>query len=171
MPCFPVLHYLSEIAQIHIYLSWWYLSNHFILCCLFLLLSIFSSIKDFSNESILHIWWPKYWSFSFSISLSDEYSGLTSLKIDWFDFLAVQRTLKSLLQHHSLKALTLVLSLLYSPALTSLHDYWKNHNFDYTDPCRQNDVSWVQFLVWEDPLEKGTAAHSHTLAWRIPWAV
>ena len=79
-------------------------SNHLILCCpLFLPPSIFPSIRVFSNESVLHIRWPKYWSFSFSISPSNEYSGLISFTIDWFD-LAVQGTLKSLLQHHSSKA-------------------------------------------------------------------
>ena len=80
-------------------------SNHLILCHPFLLLpSIFPSIRDFSNESVLCIRWPKYWSFSFSISPSNEYSGLISFRIDQLDFLAVQRTLKSLLQHHSSKA-------------------------------------------------------------------
>ena len=79
-------------------------SNHLILCHPLLLLpSIFSSIRVFSNESALHIRWPKYWSFSLSISPSDEYSGLISFTIDWFDLLAVQETLKSLLQHHSSK--------------------------------------------------------------------
>ena len=81
------------------------LSNHFILCLPLLLLpSIFPSISIFSNESALHIRWPKYWSFNFSISPSSEYSGLISHRIDWFDLLAVQGTLKSLLQDHSLKA-------------------------------------------------------------------
>ena len=80
-------------------------SNHLILCCPFLLLlSIFPSIKVFSNALALHIRWPKYWSFSFSISPSNEYSGLISFRIDWLDLLAVQGTLKSLLQHHSSKA-------------------------------------------------------------------
>ena len=79
--------------------------KHLILCCpLFLLLSIFSGIRIISNQLILHITWPKYWSFSFSVSLSNEYSRLISFRIDWSDFLAVQGTLKSLLQHHSLKA-------------------------------------------------------------------
>ena len=83
-------------------------SNHLILC--FPLLfppSIFPSIRVFSNESVLHIRWPKYWSFSFRISPSNEYSGLISFRIDWLDLLAVQGTLKSLLQHHSSKALVL----------------------------------------------------------------
>ena len=81
------------------------LSNHLILCHLLLLLpSIFTSIRDFSNESALHIKWPKYYSFNFRISPSSEYSGLISFRIDWFALLAVQGTLKSLLQHHSSKA-------------------------------------------------------------------
>ena len=80
-------------------------SNHLILCHPLLLPpSIFPSIRVFPNESTLHIRWPKYWSFSFSISPSNEYSGLISFKLDWFDFLEVQGTLKSLLQHHSSKA-------------------------------------------------------------------
>ena len=110
-------------------------SNHLILCLLLLFLpSIFPSIRVFSNESALHIRWPKYWSFSFSISPSNEYSGLTSFRIDWFDLLAVQGTLKSLLQHHSLKASILWCSaFLYGLALTSIHDDWKHHGFGYAD--------------------------------------
>ena len=87
----------------------------------------------FSNESVLRIRWLKYWSFSFSISPSNEYSGLISFRMDWFDLLAVQGTLKSLLQHHSINSKSInssVLSFLYSPTLTSIHDYWKNHGFD-----------------------------------------
>ena len=79
-------------------------SNHLILCCPLLLPSIFPSIRVFSKESVLHIRWPKYWSFSFSISPSNEYSGLISFRMDWLDLLAAQGTLKSLLQHHSSKA-------------------------------------------------------------------
>ena len=80
-------------------------SNHLILChALLLLPTIFSSIRVFSNESVLCIRWPKYWTFSFSLSPSNEYSRLISFRIDWFDFLAVQAFLKGLLQHHSLKA-------------------------------------------------------------------
>ena len=79
-------------------------SNHLILCHPLLLLpSIFPSIRVLSNESVLRIKWPKYWSFSFNISPSNEYSGLISFRMDWFDFLAVQGTLKSILQHHSSK--------------------------------------------------------------------
>ena len=108
-------------------------SNHFILYCPLLLPpSIFPSIRVFSNESVLHIRWPKYWSFSFSISPSNEYSGLISFKIDLFDLLALQGTLKSLLQHHSSKASVLQGSAFFivHPTLTSMHDYWKNHSFD-----------------------------------------
>ena len=103
-------------------------SNHLILCCALLLpLSIFPSIRVFFNESVLRIRWPKYWSFSFSICPSNEYPGLISLRMDWLDLLAVQGTLKSLLQHHSSEASILPgLSFLYSPTLTSIHDYWKN---------------------------------------------
>ena len=80
-------------------------SNHFILCCPLLLLpSIFPSIRVFSNESVLRIRWPKYWGFSFSISPSNEYSGLIPFRMEWLDLLAAQGTLKSLLQHHSSKA-------------------------------------------------------------------
>ena len=82
-------------------------SNHLILCYPLLLPSIFPSIRVFSNELALHIRWPKYWSFSFSTRLFNEYSGLISFRTDWFDLLAVQWTLKSLLQQHSLKASTL----------------------------------------------------------------
>ena len=86
-------------------------------------LSIFPSIRVFPNELALHIRCPKYWSFSFSISLSNKCSWLIFFRIDWFDILAVQGTLKSLLQHHSLKASSSVFSLLYGPTLTSVHDY------------------------------------------------
>ena len=107
------------------------LCNHFILCCPLLLPSVVPSIRVFSSESALHIGWPKYWSFSFSISPSNEYSGLISFRIDWFDVLAVQGTLKSLLQYHNSKASVLwCSSVLYGPALTSIHDYWENHSFD-----------------------------------------
>ena len=99
-------------------------SNHLILYYPLLLLpSIFSSIRVFSNESALHIRWPKYWSFSFSISPSNEYSGLISCRIDWFDLLAVQGTLKSLLQHHSLKGSILWRLAFFMVLLTSVYDY------------------------------------------------
>ena len=105
--------------------------NCLILCHPILLRSILPSIRDFSNVSVLRIRWPKYWSFSFSVSPSNEYSGLISFRIDWLDLLVVQGTLKSLLQHPQFKSInSSVLSFLYSPTLTSIHDYWKNHSFD-----------------------------------------
>ena len=103
-------------------------SNHLILCHLLLLPLIFPSIRVFSNESVIHIGWPKYGSFSFSISLPNEYSGLISFRMDWLNLLTVQG-LKNFLQHHSSKASILQLSFLYSPTLTSIHDHWKNHSF------------------------------------------
>ena len=107
MPDFPVLHSLPELVKLTSIESMM-LSNHLILCHFLLLLpSVFPSIRVFSIELALHIRWPKYWSFSFSISPSNEYSGLISFRIDLFDFLAVQGTLKSLLKHHSSKALIL----------------------------------------------------------------
>ena len=97
-------------------------SNHLNLCCPLLLLpSVFPSIRVFSDESALHIRWPKYWSFSFSISASNEYSGLISFRMDWLDLLAVQGTLRSLLQHHSSKALILRLSAFFTVQLS--HPY------------------------------------------------
>ena len=117
-------------------------SNYLILCHPLLLQpSIFPSIRAFSNESVLCIRWPKYWSFSFSISPSNEYSGLISFRIDWLDHLAAQGTLKSSQTPQFKSINSSVLSFLYSPALTSIHDYWKNHSFDYTDLCWQSNVS------------------------------
>ena len=107
-------------------------SNHLILYLPLLLLPpVFASIRVFSSESVLHIRCPKYWSFSFTISPFNEYSGLNSLRMEWLDILAVQGTLKSLLQHYNSKAInSLVLSFLHSPTLTSIHDHWKNHSLD-----------------------------------------
>ena len=107
-------------------------SNHLILCHPLLLPpSIFPSIRVFSNESVLPIRWPKYWSFSFSISPSNEYSGLISFRMDWLDLPAVQGTLKSLLQHHSSKASILRRSALFTVQLfTSIHDHLENHSLD-----------------------------------------
>ena len=111
------------------------LSNHLILCRLLLLPSVFPRIRVFSSESFIHIRWPKYRSFSFSISPSNEYSGLISFRIDWFDLLAVQGTLKTSLAPQLESIYSSAFSLLYGPALTSIHDYWKNHSFDYIDLC------------------------------------
>ena len=105
-------------------------SNHLILChCLLILPSIIPSIRVLSNESALPIRWSKYWRFSFSISPPNEYSGLISFRIDKFD-LAVQGTLKSLLQQQFKSINSSALSLLHGPTLTSIRDYWKNHSFD-----------------------------------------
>ena len=106
-------------------------SNHLILCHPFLLLPvIFSSIRVFSSESVLRIRWPKYWGFSFSVTPSNEYSGLISFRIDWLDLLPVQGTLKSLLQHHSSKASIFWSSAFFMVQLISVYDYQKNHSFD-----------------------------------------
>ena len=113
------------------------LSNHLILWCPILLLpSIFPSIKVFSNELALHIRWPEYWSFSFSISTSNEYLGLISFRIDWFHLLAVQGTLEIFFQHCNLKASILWHSAFYIIQLTSIHDYWKNICFEYSNLCQ-----------------------------------
>ena len=117
-------------------------SNHLIFCSpLVLLPSVFPSIRVFSSESILHIRWPKYWSFSFSISPSNEHSGLISFRLDWLDLLAVQGTQESspISQFKSINSL--VLSFLYCPTLTSIHDHWKNHSLDQMDLCWQSNVS------------------------------
>ena len=119
-------------------------SNHLILCHpLFLLPSIFSSIRVFSSESVLPIRWPKYWSFSFSISPSNEYSGLISCRIDWLDLLAVQGTLKTLLQHHRSKASILWCSALLMvqlshPCMTTGKTIALSR---WMDLCRQSNVS------------------------------
>ena len=106
-------------------------SNRLILCRPLLLLpSIFPGIRVFSNEWVLHIRWPKYWSFNFNISPSNEYSGLISFRMDWLDLLAVQGTLKSLLQHHSSKASILQRSASFIVQLSHPYDYWKNHRLD-----------------------------------------
>ena len=107
-------------------------SNHLILCHHLLLLpSVFPSIRVFSNESVLRIRWLKYW--SFSINPSNEYSGLISFRIDWFDLWSPRDSQESSPAPQFKSISSLVLSLLYGPALTSIHDYWKNHSFDYTD--------------------------------------
>ena len=113
-------------------------SNHLILCHPLLLLpSLFPSIRVFSNESPLHIRWPKYWSFNFSLSPSNEYSGLISFRINWFDHLAVQGLSRvfsnTTVQKHKFFST--------QPSLWSNSHYWKNHNFGYTELCQQSDVS------------------------------
>ena len=105
--------------------------NHLILCHpLLFLSSIFPSIRVFSNELVFRIRWPKYWSFIFSISPSNEYSGLISFRMDWLDVLAVHETLKSSPTPQFKSINSTVLSFLYGAILTTIHDYWKNHSFD-----------------------------------------
>ena len=124
-PGFLVHHHLLELAQTHVHRVGDAIQpTHPLLH----LPSIFPNIRVFSNESVLRIQWSKYWSFSFSISPSREYLGLISFRVDVFYFLAVQGTLKSLLQHHSSKASILQHSGFFSPTLTSIHDHWKNHS-------------------------------------------
>ena len=105
-------------------------SNHLILCRPLLLPSIFPSITVFLNESVLHSRWPKYWSFSFSISPSNEHSWLISFRMDGLDLIVVQGTLKSSPTPQFKSINSSALSFLYSPTLTSIHDHWKNHSFD-----------------------------------------
>ena len=106
-------------------------SNHLILCrALLLLPSIIPSIRVFSSESALSIRWPKYWSFSFNVSPSNEYPGLISFRMDWLDLLAVQGTLKSSPTPQFKSINSLALSFLHSSTLTSIHDHWKNHSLD-----------------------------------------
>ena len=129
-PGFPVHHHSWSILK-HMPIELVMPSNHLILCRpLFFLPSIFPSIRVFSNKSSLRIRWPKYWTFSFSISPSNEYSGLISFRVDCMDPLAVQRTLKSFLNTKFESTNSSVLSFIYSPTLTSMHDYWKNHSLD-----------------------------------------
>ena len=127
MPGFPVHHQLQELTQTHVQPVSDAIQPSHSLPSPLLLPSTFPSIRVFSNESVLHIRWPKYWICSFSISPSNEYSGLMSFRFDWIDLIAVQGTLKSLLQHRSINFSGL--NFLYSPTLTSIHDYWKNHSF------------------------------------------
>ena len=118
---------LLKLMSIELLMS----SNHLILCYPLLFLpSIFPIIRVFSNESVLHIRWPKYWSFSFSISPSSEYLGLISFSIDWLDLPCCPRDSQESYPTPQFKSInSSVLSFLYSPTLISIHDYWKNHNF------------------------------------------
>ena len=165
-------------------------SSHLILCCPLLLLPpIPPSIRVFSNESTLHMRWPKYWSFSFNISPSNEHPVLISFRVDWLDLLAVQGTLKSLLQHHSSKASIFQRSVFFTVQLS--HPYMAtgktiaSTRWTFVDKVMSllNGASLVaqmvkrlptvgetrvQSLGWEDPLEKEMATHSSVLAWRVP---
>ena len=146
MPGFPIHHSLLKLAQTHVHRVGDAIQNHSIL------LSSSSSAfnlpqhQGFSNESALPIRRPKYWSFSFSISPSNEYSGLISFRVDQFDLLEVQGTLKSLLQHHSSKAFILRCSVFFM-VNSHIHTYWKYHSFDYMDLCQQSNVSLLEYWI------------------------
>ena len=132
MPGFPVLRYLLEFAQIHVH---W--ASDAIQPCYPLLLPSPPALNLSQHQGLfqwaaLHIRWPKYWSFSFSISPSNEYSGLISFRMDWLDLLAVQGTLKSLLQHHNLKLSVVGTEPSSWSNFTFIYDYWKGHIFDWT---------------------------------------
>ena len=116
------------------------LSNHLILCCPLLLLSVFPRIRVFSSELALQVMWPKYWSFSLSSSPPVHIQGWFHLELTGLISLQ-SKQLSWVLQHHSLKASILQHSAFFMIQLISIHDYWKNHSFDYTDFCRQGDVS------------------------------
>ena len=121
-------------------------SNHLILCHPLLLPSVFPSIRVFPSKSALWIRWSKYW--SFSISPSNEYSGLISFGIDWFDLPCSPRYSQESSPAPQFKSIrSSALNLFYGPALTSVHDYWKNHIFDYTNFCQQRAVSAFQYAV------------------------
>ena len=141
MPGFSVLHCLPEFAQILVHwLGDAVQPSHPLLPPL-LLSSVFPSITVFSTESALPIRWPKYWSFCFSISPSNEYSGLISFRINWLDLLAVQMTYQEFSLAPQFESInSSAFSLLYGPNFTSKHDYWKTHSFDYMDFCWQGDV-------------------------------
>ena len=129
-PGLPIYHKLPEFIQTHVHRVGDAIQPSHPLSSPSPPPSMFPSTRVFSNELVLCIRWPKYWSFTFSISLSNEYSGLMSFRMDWLNLLAVQGTLKSLIQHHISKASILQCSAFFIVQLTSIHDYWKNHNFD-----------------------------------------
>jgi len=141
-PGSPVLHYLWSLLRF-MSIESVMLSNFLILCCPLLLLpSSFPNIRVFPSESALCIRWPKYWSFSFSISPSDEYSGLISFRMDWLDLLTVQGTLQESSPAPQFKSInSSTLSLVYDPTLTPIHNHWINYSLDYMDLCQQSDVS------------------------------
>ena len=138
MPGFPVLPHLPELAQTHVHWVGDAIQPSYPLSPLLLPPSVFPSVRVFSNELALYIRWSKYWSFSFNIRASNEYSGLVPFRINWFDLLSVQETLKSLLQHHNSKASILRCSAFFM--VQPSHPYMtigKTHSFDYLDLCWQ----------------------------------
>ena len=145
-PGSPVLHYLPGFAQTHVHWDNDAIQPSHLGCPLLLLPSIFPSIWVFSSELAFCIRCPKYWSFSFGISPSSEYSELISFRIDWFDLLEVQETLKSLLQHHSSKASILWHSVSWFNCHICTWLLEKNHSFDYMDLCWQSNV--LAFFIY-----------------------
>ena len=138
---FPVPHHFLEFAQVLVHQICDAIQPSHALSPSSPSASVFPSMRVFSNELALCVRWPKYWSFSFNISPSKDYSGLISFKIDWFDFLAVQGSLRSLLQHHSLKASILQCSAFFIVQLSHLYTTTgKDHILDYMDLCLQSDV-------------------------------
>ena len=146
-PGFPVVHHLPELAQTHVHWVRYAIQPSHPLWSPSPPASIFPSIRVFSDESVLHIRWPKYWSSSFSISPSNDYLGLISFRMDWLDRFAVQGTLESSPTPQFKSVSSLAFNVPYGPTLTSIHDYWKNHSFDYTDLCWQSNVSAFYFWI------------------------
>ena len=148
-PGFPVFHHLPEFAETHAHWVGDAIQPSHPLPPLLLLPSFFTSIRVFSSELALRIRWPNYWSFSFSISPFNEYSGLISFRMDWFDLLAVQGTLKSLLQHHSLKASVLwcstffMVQLSYIYKWTTTQPFKKRWNLTF---CETTDGPWRYYV-------------------------
>ena len=155
-PGFPVFHCLPEFAQTHVHRV-----SDVIQPCCFLLLLIFPSTRVFSNESALCIRWPQYWTFSLSINPSNDYLGLISFRINWFDLLAVQGTLKSLLQHHSSKAS--ILQHHNSNGWLSCGSDGKESAWNARKRPRFNP--WIQKISWR----REWLPISSILAWKFPW--
>ena len=130
MSGFPVHHQFLEFAQTHCPLRWWRHPTISSCCPLLLLSPVPPSIRVFSNESALHMRWPKYWSFRFNISPSNEYSGLISFRMDWLDLCSPRDSQESSPSPQFKSINSLALSFLYSPTLTSIHDHRKNHSLD-----------------------------------------
>ena len=139
-PGFPVHHQLPEFTQIQVHRVGDAIQPSHPLPPLLLLPSVFPSIKVFSRETDFHIRWPKYWSFSFSISPSSEHPGLISFRMDWLDLLAVQGILESFPMPQFENNCS-ALSFLYSPTLICIYDSWKNHSLDWMNLCWQSSVS------------------------------
>ena len=143
-PGFPVLHHLLDFAQTHVHRVSDAIQLSHPLSSLLILPATPPSIRVFSNESTLHMRWPKYWSFSLSISPSDEHPGLISFRMNWLDLLAVQESSPAP-QFKSINSSAL--SFLHSPTLTSIHEHWKNHSLDKMDLCWQSNVCAFEYAI------------------------